>query len=108
MNLVDCDFRHARGNRGQNIAVNAGGTVSIAGTCRFTGVVTKANPSVKGTLIISSGAVVDLSGNSNSVPIIPGGSIIISDGCTIVNSAGVDMAVAGGTYTQITNAGAVS
>lgn len=108
MNLVDCDFRHARGNRAQNITLNTAGTVSIAGTCRFTGVVSKANASAKGTLIISSGAVIDLSGNSISVPIIPGGSIIINGACTVVNSAGVDMAVAGGTYTQITNAGAVS
>ena len=58
-----------------------------------------------GTVTISSGAILDLTGNSNATPINPGGGIVVSGGCTVVNSAGVSVSIAGGTYTQINNDG---
>jgi len=109
INLIDCNFTHARGTRAQNIVfAHATASATIAGVCKFTALVSRANASTTGTLIISSGAVVDLSGNSASVPVIPGGRIIVDGGCTVINSAGVDVHINGGTYTQIDNLGTAS
>lgn len=109
LNLINCNFTHARGTRAQNIVfAHTTASATIAGVCKFTALVSRANASTSGTLIISSGAVVDLSGNSASVPVIPGGKIIVDGGCTVVNSAGVDIHVNGGTYTQIANTGVAS
>jgi hypothetical protein len=109
VNLINCSFTHARGTTAQNFVFgNNRASATIAGVCKFTAFVSRANASTSGTLIISSGAVVDLSGNSLSVPIFPGGSIIVDGGCTVINSAGVDVHVNGGTYAQIDNMGTAS
>jgi len=54
---------------------------------------------------IASGAILDLTGNTNATPINPGGGIIVSGGCTVINSAGASVSITGGTYTQINNDG---
>lgn len=58
-----------------------------------------------GSAIITSGAVVDLTGNTNATPINPGGGISVVGGCTVINSAGASVSIAGGTYTKIKNDG---
>lgn len=58
-----------------------------------------------GHLVISSGAIVDLTGNTNATPIAPGGGVIVDGGCTVINSAGSSMSIASGTYTKINNDG---
>ena len=56
---------------------------------------------------ITSGATLDLTGNSNATPIAPGGGVIIGSDVQIYPSAGSASAVdiSGGTYTAITNGG---
>ena len=66
-----------------------------------------------GILYIESGAIVDLQGNANATPLMPGGGIIVASGdttksCTIINSAGVSVVVSGGTYATIAKDGTVS
>jgi hypothetical protein len=58
-----------------------------------------------GSVTISSGAVVDLTGNSTTTPIAPGGGVVVDGGCTIINSAGTSVHINGGTYTKINNDG---
>jgi hypothetical protein len=59
-----------------------------------------------GSVTISSGAILDLTGNTNATPINPGGGIIVkTGGCQVINSAGASVSIAGGTYTQINNDG---
>ena len=58
-----------------------------------------------GSVTISSGAIIDLTGNSNATPINPGGGIVVSGGCTVINSAGASVSIAGGTYTKINKDG---
>lgn len=71
--------------------------------------------SYPGTVIISSGAVVDLTGNTNAAPINPGGEVIVASGdstasCTVLTGAtagvvGAAVTIIGGTYTSIANDG---
>ena len=58
-----------------------------------------------GTVTISSGAILDLIGNTNTTPINPGGGVIVNGGCTVINSAGASVSIAGGTYTKINKDG---
>ena len=61
------------------------------------------NPAFEGTLLnveISSGAIVDLTGNPRGIPVF-GGSIVVNGNCTVINSAGESVSIIGGTYTQI-------
>lgn len=58
-----------------------------------------------GTVTLTSGAILDLTGNTNATPINPGGGVIVEGGCTVINSAGASVSIAGGTYTQINNDG---
>lgn len=63
-----------------------------------------------GIVIIESDAVIDLTGNSNALPVNPLGGVIVADGdstksATIINSAGVEVAIVGGTYSKIKNDG---
>ena len=58
-----------------------------------------------GTVSIASGAIVDLTDNANTSPIDPGVGIIVTGGCTVINSAGVSVAINGGTYTKINKDG---
>jgi hypothetical protein len=67
----------------------------------------KYNDSLYGYITISSGAIVDLTGNTNSTPIVPGGSILISSGgIGIIDSAGSthefqDLAITGSTINNL-------
>ena len=58
-----------------------------------------------GAVVFESGAVLDLRGNSNPTPINPGGGVVVDGGCTVINSAGASVSIAGGTYTKINNDG---
>jgi len=63
-----------------------------------------------GVLNITSGAIVDLTGNTNATPIGNLGGIVVAAGdttasCTVVNSAGASVSITGGTYTAISNDG---
>lgn len=63
-----------------------GGTIGLTGTNTFGNTV---SGSVSGTVTISSGAVVDLTGNSNAAPIAPGGGITFaSGGATVLVDSG--------------------
>lgn len=60
-----------------------------------------------GSVTISSGAIVDLTGNTNATPINPGGGIVISSGgISIIDSAGTthefqDLAITGATVNNL-------
>lgn len=54
---------------------------------------------------LTSGAILDLTGNSNATPIKPGGGVIVDGGCQVITSAGTTVSIAGGTYTKINNDG---
>ena len=56
-------------------------------------------------VIISSGAVLDMTGNTNTAVFDSVGKIIVSGSCTVINSAGASVTITGGTYTQIKNDG---
>ena len=59
-----------------------------------------------GTVIISSGAIIDLTGNTNATPINPGGGVtVLAGGCQVITSAGATVSIAAGTYTKINNDG---
>ena len=57
-----------------------------------------------GTVTLTSGAILDLTGNTNATPIAPG-SVIVDGGCQVITSAGATVSIAGGTYTKINNDG---
>ena len=57
------------------------------------------------TVTISSGATLDLTGDTTATPINPGAGVIVSGACTVINSAGTSVSIVGGTYTQIKNDG---
>lgn len=85
----------------QNIRLtNASGKVTLNGSNALKGTINDA-----GSVTISSGAIIDLTGNSNATPINPGGGVIVDGGCTVINSAGASVSIAGGTYTQISKDG---
>ena len=95
--LTDCEFGSE-----QSITLAFGGTVQLKGSNTIDAITgTSATQSVT----IFSGAIVDLTGNTNATPINPGGGIVVSGGCTVVNSAGASVSIAGGTYSQINNDG---
>ena len=100
----------------QNLELNActfkntAGNINLAGTakCLMTGsnVIETIVSGTAGTVVnITSGAIVDLTGNTNTTPIFPGGGIVVSGGCTVINSAGSSVNIAGGTYTKINKDG---
>ena len=63
-----------------------------------------------GSAIISSGAIIDLTGNTNATPIKPGGGITFGANVTVINSAGSSGLLNGGeagTCTKINNDGTV-
>lgn len=62
-------------------------------------------PGSSGYVTISSGAIIDLTGNTVASPISAGGGITVSGGCTIINSAGTSVSLAAGTYTKINKDG---
>ena len=101
----------------------AGGTMYVNGGCYIgysvlasngkmvltgsnaVGCVTERDASRYGTVTLSNGAIVDLTGNTNATPINPGGGVIVDGGCQVITSAGTTVSIAGGTYTQINNDG---
>ena len=83
------------------------------GSCTFIGsnaTLSEVSGTSTGKVYISSGAIVDLTGNSNVTPIAPGGGIVIGSNVQIYPSAGSASAVeiSGGTYKAITNAGVMT
>ena len=120
-----CDFAFNTANWGRNaIHMDAAvaGKVKITGCTFGTGqdVTGKGNVELSGTnktlstmwvadgygITISSGAVLDLTGNTNATPIAPGGAITVLDGgCQVITSAGSTVSLAAGTYTKINNDG---
>ena len=88
-----------------------GGSVSmaLASQCKITAI---GGGSGGGCLTISSGAILDLPGNTITTPINPGGGVTIQGGCTIVTSGGSSVVVdcTGGSVAigSIGNTGALS
>ena len=78
----------------------AGGKCVFAGSNFFTAILNGA-----GSCIISSGAIINMTGNANASPIAPTGGVVVSGGCTVINSAGASVNIAGGTYTKINKDG---
>lgn len=79
MNLTDCSI-----DTDQNITIRDG-TVTVAGSNtlgRISNVVTA------GTVLISSGAIVDLTGNTNATPINPGGGVTFAPGGATILTGG--------------------
>ena len=76
--------------------VNVGGTLKYLGPAGFY---------FLGKMTVSSGATIDLTGNTNATPIAPGGGVIVDGGCQVITSAGTTVSIAGGTYTKINNDG---
>ena len=87
------------------VALGRGG-ITVAGTCVIN-IVRAGTGGGSGTVTLTSGATLDLTGNTNSTPIVPGGCIVIQDNVQIYPSAGLVSAVqiSGGTFAQITNGG---
>ena len=95
------------GNTLGKVSVN-GGTMCFAGNNRLDKLDYYGST---GVVIISAGAVVDLTGNTNSVTIKPGGGITFGANVTVINSAGSSVLLNGGeagTCTQINNDGTVN
>lgn len=127
MNLVDCFVKdntatNPSGNNTGDIFIETGATVIIdGGTIGNICENSTGNPQLKGHVLVNSiyprsdgvaasvtltsGAILDLTGNTNPTPIAPGGDVIVDGGCTVINSAGASVSIAGGTYTKINNDG---
>ena len=101
------DFR--MNNAGGNLYLEGGCTVGliygVAGTVTFRGSNNVTSVYGGASVVISSDAILGLTGNTNPTPINPGGGISVVGGCTVINSAGASVSIAGGTYTQINNDG---
>ena len=46
-------------------------------------------------VIVSSGAILNLTGNTNAIPINPGGGVIVDGGCQVITSSGTTATIAG-------------
>lgn len=57
-----------------------GGNVIMSGTNKVTGVFQYRGPTNSGTVTLTSGAILDLTGNANTTPIAPGGGITFESG----------------------------
>ena len=140
MNLVDCFVKgntatNPSGNNTGDIFIETGATVIIDGGTIGTVCENAAgNPQLKGYIVldaiyprsngvaasvtISSGAILDLTGNTNTTPVAPGGGITLdaspSSGVVIIGSAGSGTQTrtfaGGGTITgsAVTKIGAIS
>ena len=59
-------------------------------------------------VFVESGAVLDLTGNTNATPIAPGGGVIVDGGCQVITSAGSTASIIGRcTVGSIGNTGAL-
>ena len=102
VNMTDCTLDSNANGYGQ-MYVGASGTVKFGGTNVFRG---KMRENYGGTVTISSGAIVDLTGNTNPTPINPGGGVTFAEGgATVYPSAGQASAymLGGVTVPQIGN-----
>lgn len=94
------------GNKVGEIMLTNGAKVYMSGSNTVDSVVSRAaGTSRMGTVTIYSGAIVDLTGNTNATPIRPGLGVIVDGGCQVITSAGSTVSIAGGTYTKINNDG---
>ena len=93
--FTDCNF-----GEGQNTYTIA--SVAYVGSNKILAAVTG---NTTGSVTFSSGAIVDLTGNTNATPIAPGGGVIVDGGCQVITSGGTTVPLAAGTYTQINNDG---
>ncbi len=88
------------------------GNIEIANSCTVDVITT--SPDAAGKVVISSGAIVDLTGNTNATPIAPGGGITFeAGGATVLygDSAGTPTSsavIAGATVVSLGNNGAVN
>ena len=78
-----------------NIYTGSGVTIGFSGYCKFGGTFTGGSTRTA-DVIISSGATVDLTGNTNTTPINPVGGITFGANVTVVNSAGTSVLLNGG------------
>lgn len=87
---------------GYSVSGVLGGTVSLTGKIFAFG--------SGNSLTISDNAVIDMTGNTNSTAIAPGGDIIVGSGVKAVTTSGSTVNVTAGTYSEgsISNAGVVS
>lgn len=97
----------------------AGGTIAFAGSTTLSSGTITPEQSSSGQVVFSSGAILDLTGNTSgsayvvsgvtvgTIPINPGGGIVIGSNAQIYPSAGSASAIdiSGGTYTALTNGG---
>ena len=58
-----------------------------------------------GTVTISSGAIIDLTGNTNAIPIKPGSGITVNPDVFVINSAGTSVGIDPRTYSAINKDG---
>ena len=89
----------------------SGGKVEVSGDCTIDTIRKNPQYNDSGTVILSSGAIVDLTGNTNAMPINPGGGITFeAGGATVYPSAGSASAVmiGGCTAATISNGGVVT
>ena len=84
----------------QHVSVNKNGVLQLSGSNT-----TLATIIGSGSVLLASGAIVNLTGNTNTTPIALGGGVVVSGGCTVINSAGASVSIAGGTYTRINKDG---
>lgn len=93
------DFR--MNTAGGNLYLEGGCTVGLiacsAGTVTLKGSNTVTSVYGAGSVAISSGAILDLTGNTNATPINPGGGITYGANVTIINSAGTPVLLNNGT-----------
>ena len=81
------------------------GSVALSGTNAVGIIEGFSQTSGSGTVTLTSGAILDLTGNTNATPINPGGGVVVDGGCQVITSAGSIVSIAGGTYTKINNDG---
>jgi len=104
--LSNCQFGESQG-----IAIDGSSATIICSGSNAINLISKNTTSAYGTVSITSGAVVDLTGNTNATPIAPGGGIVFeSGGATVYPSAGSASAYAlgGMTVPQIGNTNVVN
>jgi len=74
------------------------GSCTLVGSNAFGGTMITGSAATPGSVFVSSGAIIDLTGNTNARPISPGGTNNITFGAnvTIINSAGISMSLNNG------------
>ena len=112
-------------NAGSDCYIASGTTLKISGGCKIGSVMLASNGGLflagsntfdfighnasGASVTVSSGATINLTGNTNATPINPGGGIVFGSNVTIYPSAGSASAVeiSGGTFQRITNGAVV-